>query len=147
VQALVLTFALEELRRAFGGQADPAVDARHDTAPFRAFRAALLEAAARTAVASADLRMWWEGTFNGYALAVQALPAGAVEGLERAAAKATGIDPESARLAPPRQDGYPLARIRPGSATLWRGEDGLLAEAPFGAPAGHFGAPGMRRLP
>jgi hypothetical protein len=104
----------------------------------------MLEAAARTAVLPADLSMWWEGTFNGYALAVQVCPAEAVPGLAEAAA-ACG-EPESVRLAPPRKDGYPLAHVTPGSAVLVRGDDGRLAEAPFGAPGGHFGAPGMRRI-
>jgi hypothetical protein len=146
VNAVVLGFPLDELRRAFCGATQAGADSRNDTTPFRAFRQRLLEAAARTAVASAELSVWWEGTFNGYALAVQAWPADAVPGLAGAAAEACGIAPEPVRLAPPRQDGYPLARIQPGGYTLARGEDGLLAEAPFGAPTGHFGAPGMRRI-
>jgi len=36
--ALVLLFALEELRRAFGERAGPGGDPRSDTGPFRAFR-------------------------------------------------------------------------------------------------------------
>ena len=144
--ALVFTFPLEELRRAFGARATPGADPRRDTAPFRGFRERLLGAAAAAAVGEARVSMWWEGTFNGYALAVQAWPSLAVPGLAGAAAAACGIEPEAVRLAPPRQDGYPLARIAPGSFALARGEDGLLVEAPFGAPTGHFGAPGMRRI-
>jgi len=138
--ALVVTFALEELRRVHGAAAAP-----HDTTPFRAFRARLLEAAARRAVAPAALSFWWEGTFNGYSLAVEALPAAALPGFGEAAAAACPV--ESVRLAPPRGEGYPLALIEPGSATLRRDSDGLLVEAPFGAPTGHFGAPGVRRVP
>lgn len=146
VNAVVLGFPLEELRRAFGAGAQGTAEPLHDTTPFRAFRDLLLGAAARTAVAPADLSVFWEGTFNGYVLAVQAWPADAVPGLAGAAAAACGIAPDPVRLAPPWKDGYPLARIQPGGYTLARGEDGLLAEAPFGAPTGHFGAPGMRRI-
>lgn len=145
VNAVVLAFPLEELRRAYAERGGAGADPRSDTAPFRAFRERLLAAAARTAVRPADLSVWWEGTFNGYALAVEAFPAEAVPGLAGAAGEATGVEPE-VRLAPPRKDGYPLARVEPGSSALARGEDGLLVEAPFGAPTGHFGAPGMRRI-
>jgi len=76
--ALVLLFALEDLRRAHGRLASPGADPRHDTAAFRSFRERLLAAAADGARAPAELAMWWEGTYNGYALAVQADPASAV---------------------------------------------------------------------
>ncbi len=143
-EALVVLFALEELRRAFGHRLAPGVDPRHDTAPFRAFRDRLLAAAASCAAAPARLSMWWEGTYNGYALAIQADPAAAAAGLAEAAAAACPV--EGRRLAPPRKDGYPLALVWPGAAELLRDEAGALAEAPFGAPSGHFGAPGVRRI-
>jgi len=139
--ALVVTFALEELRQTHGA----AAAGPHDTAPFRAFRARLLEAAARLAVAPAALSFWWEGTFNGYSLAVEVLPAEALPGFGEAAAAACPV--ESVRLAPARGEGYPLALVEPGGAVLRRDAGGLLVEAPFGAPAGHFGAPGARRIP
>jgi hypothetical protein len=144
VAAQVLLFALEELRRCCGRAATPGADPRDDTAPFRAFRGALLAEAARVAAGEAALSMWWEGTFNGYHLAVQADPAEALPGLAAAAAAACPV--EAVRLALPRPDGYPLARVRPGSAEPARGADGELFEAPFGAGGGHSGAPGMRRL-
>ena len=53
---------------------------------------------------------------------------------------------EAVRLAPPRRDGYPLARVRPGAAEPARGAGGELYEVPFGAGGGHFGAPGVRRM-
>src|SRR5262245_57632319 len=67
--AHILLFSLEELRERFGAATPPGADPRHDTAAFRAFRAALLEACARAARAPLSLSMWWEGTYNGYALA------------------------------------------------------------------------------
>lgn len=142
--AQVLLFALEELRRAHGRRTPPGADPRHDAAPFRAFRDRLLELAAGCAVAEATLTMWWEGTFNGYALAVQAAPASALPRLEQVAAAACPV--EGVRLAPPRKGGYPLGRVEPGRADLLRDAGGAVVEAPFGAPAGHFGAPGMRRI-
>jgi hypothetical protein len=143
-EALVLLFALEELRRACGHRAVPGADPRSDTAPFRAFRDRLLAEASARARGEARLSMWWEGTYNGYALAVQVDPGAAVPGLAEGAAGACPV--EDRRLAPPRQDGYPLARVRPGRAELERDGDGALVEAPLGAPGGHFGAPGMRRI-
>jgi hypothetical protein len=143
-EALVLRFALEDLRRAFGRRAVPGADPRHDTAPFRAFRERLLAAASASARGQARLTFWWEGTYNGYALVVQADPAAAAPGLAGAAATACPV--EEGRLAPPRKGGYPLALVRPGSAELERDEEGALVEAPFGAPGGHFGAPGVRRI-
>lgn len=143
-EALLLLFALEELRRGHAGRRASGADPRADTRPFRAFRRALLAAAAARAVGPAELSMWWEGTFNGYALAVQAWPAAAVPGLAEGAAAACPV--EGFRLAPPRRDGYPLARVAPGRAALLRDADGARIEAPFGAAGGHFGAPGMRRI-
>lgn len=142
-EALVLLFALEELRRRFGHLGAEGADPQSDTAPFRAFRERLLAAAAARARGDVRLSMWWEGTYNGYALAVEADPAAALP-WEEAAAEICPV--EERRLAPPRKDGYPLARVGPGRADLERGPDGALVEAPLGAPAGHFGAPGMRRI-
>ena len=142
--ALVLLFALEELRRRHGPAGARGDDPRADTRPFRAFRRALLAAAAARATGPAALSMWWEGSFNGYALAVQVEPAGAVPGLAEAAAAACPV--EAFRLAPPRRDGYPLARVAPGRSALLRDADGARIEAPLGAAGGHFGAPGMRRI-
>lgn len=143
--AHVLAFALDELRARFAAAGTPGADPRHDTAPFRAFRAALLAELAAAARADAELTMWWEGGYNGYALAVAVEPPQAVPGLEAAAGRACPVD--ASRLAPPRRDRYRLARIGPGRAAVAREDDGAVVEAPFGAPAGHFGAPGMRRLP
>ncbi len=142
--AEILLFALDALRDRFGAAAPGGADPRLDTAPFRAFRAALLPALAARAAAEAEATMWWEGGFNGYALAVALEPAGAVEGAEEAAAAVCPVD--AIRLAPPRRDRYPLARLAPGRFELRRDETGALVEAPFGAATGHFGAPGMRRL-
>jgi hypothetical protein len=139
--ARILLFALDELRRRHGGAATPGVDPRHDGAPFRAFRDALLAEAARAASAPAVLSMWWEGSFDAYSLAVACEPASALAGLDPAPACAL----EDERVAPPRPDGYPLARIAPGCAEVAREPDGSTYEAPFGAPTGHFGAPGVRR--
>ena len=142
--AHVLLFALDDLRALYGGLVAPGADARHDTAPFRAFRATLLEGLAEAARAPAELGMWWEGGYNGYALAVSIEPEGAVPAAEEAAARACPID--GARLAPPRRDRYPLAHLAPGWAEVARDSDGAAIEAPFGAATGHFGAPGMRRM-
>jgi hypothetical protein len=140
--ARILLFALDELRRRHGGAASPGVDPRHDTAPFRAFRAALLREAARAATGPADLSMWWEGSFDAYSLAVCCEPGDALATLDPEAA--CPVDAE--RVAPPRADGYPLARVEPGRAVVARDPDGATWEAPFGAATGHFGAPGMRRM-
>ncbi len=140
--ARVLLFALEDLRARHADAAPPGADPRHDTAPFRRFRAALLEAAARAATGPAELSMWWEGTYNGYALAVAIEPAGALPGLDPSPA----CPADAERVAPPRADRYPLARVEPGRAVVARDPEGATWEAPFGASTGHFGAPGMRRL-
>ena len=73
--------------------------------------------------------------------------------LERALPEAlASLDPSPAcpaddeRVAPPRPDGYPLARVEPGRAEVARDPDGGTWEAPFGAATGHFAAPGMRRI-
>ena len=142
--ALVLAFALDDLRATFAGASAPGGDPRHDTAPFRAFRAALLDAAARRATAPARLSFWWEGTFNGYALAVAVEPAGAVPDLESAFGAVCPV--ESMRVATPRETRYALATVTPGRAEVARDAEGNAHEAPFGAPTGHFGAPGVRRL-
>jgi hypothetical protein len=141
--ARVLLFPLDELRRRYGPLLPPGADARVDTSPFRAFRAALLGAAASAARAPAELTTWWEGTYNGYALAVAIEPADALPGLDPE--RACPVDADT--VAVPRADRYPLAHVEPGRATVARDADGAICEAPFGAATGHFGAPGMRRLP
>jgi hypothetical protein len=143
-RALILAFALDDLRHAFAAATTPGADPRHDTAPFRAFRAALLEAAARRATAAATLSFWWEGTFNGYALAVALEPPEAVAGLEGAIGGTCPV--ESMRIATPRETRYALATVTPQRAEVARDAEGNAFEAPFGAPTGHFGAPGVRRL-
>jgi len=140
--ARILLFALDELRRRHAGSATPEVDPRHDGAPFRAFREALLAEAARSATGPAELTMWWEGSFDSYSLAVSCEPARALSALDPSPACAL----EDERVAPPRADGYPLARVEPGRAQVARDTDGSTWEAPFGAPTGHFGAPGVRRI-
>jgi hypothetical protein len=145
VAAIVLSFALDDLRAAYRSRATPGVDPRHDGAPFRAFRDALLAALAGAAHSPATLAMWWQGTFNGYSLCVSVDPADAVPGAHAAAAAACPVD--DARVAPPSPGGYPLGRVAPGHAEPARDAAGDLWEAPFGAATGHFGAPGMRRVP
>ena len=139
----IFLFALEDLRARFGAATPDGADPRHDTSAFRAFRAALLEAFARAARAPLSLSMWWEGTYNGYALAVAATPGDAVG----AATLDAVCPPDGERTGPPRSDARPLARAWPGGAEPERDEGGAAWEAPLGAPAGHFGAPGMRRIP
>lgn len=143
MSARILLFALEELRHRYSGRGTPGADPRHDTAPFRAFREDLLAAAARAAVAPATIAMWWEGTYNGYALAVAAEPADALAALD----PSPFCPADAERVAPPRADRYPLAVAEPGRAAVARDADGATWEAPFGVATGHFGAPGMRRIP
>ncbi len=140
--ARILLFALEDLRRRHGHLVPASADPRTDTTPFRAFRAVLLEGAARAASAPADLTMWWEGTYNGYALAIAIEPPDALAGLEAEAA----CPVEAERVAVPRAGRYPLAHVEPGRAEVARDQDGATYEAPLGAATGHFGAPGMRRI-
>jgi hypothetical protein len=142
VAARILLFALDDLRRRYGHLVREGGDPRHDAAPFRAFRERLLADAAAAARAPARLSMWWEGTYNGYCLAVACDPPEALAALDPGEA----CPVEAERLAPPREDGYPLAEVGPGGATVARDREGATFEAPFGAPAGHFGAPGMRRV-
>ena len=139
--ARTFLFALEELRRRYGHLTPAGADPRRDATAFRAFRAALLAGAAAAARGPAALSMWWEGTYNGYALAVAVEPPGALEGFDPSPACAC----DGERVAPQRADRYPLARLGPGAAEVAREEDGCAWEAPFGAATGHFGAPGMRR--
>ncbi len=141
--ARVLLFSLDELRRRHGHHTPPDADPRHDLAAFRAFREALLGEAARAATAPATLTWWWEGTYNGYCLAVACEPAGPLASLDPSAA----CPLEDERLAPAHADGYPLALVAPGRAEVARDPEGATFEAPFGAPTGHFGAPGARRVP
>lgn len=138
----VLQFGLDELRRAFGDHSTPGADPRRDTAPFRAFRAALLDAAAKAARRPCELTMAWGGTFNEYRLLVSVEPPDALPGLDLTAVCAVEHD----EVAPARPDRYPLAHVEPGLATVARAADGTTHEAPFGAATGHFGAPGIRRL-
>jgi hypothetical protein len=140
--ARILLFALDELRRRHAASATPGADPRHDGAPFRAFRDALLGLASAAATGPADLAMWWEGSFDAYSLAVSCEPAGALAALDPSPA----CPLEDERVAPPRADGYPLARVVPGRAEVARDPDGGTWEAPFGAATGHFAAPGMRRI-
>jgi len=142
VPARILLFALEDLRARYGDRTPPGADPRLDTAPFRAFREALLALAAASATASAELTTWWEGTYNGYFLAIAAEPAAAIAALDPTPA----CPADAERVAEPRADRYPLARVEPGRAEVARDRDGATYEAPFGAAAGHFGAPGMRRI-
>lgn len=140
--ARIHLFALEDLRERFGGATPPGADPRHDTSAFRAFRAALLDTCAAAARAPVSLSMWWEGTYNGYALAVAAEPPEAL-----GEADLSAVCPvDAVRLAAPRADRRPLGRAAPGYAEPAPAEGGAW-EAPFGAPGGHFGAPGMRRVP
>jgi hypothetical protein len=142
VPARILLFSLDDLRRVFGDHLPRGADPRADTTAFRAFRAALLDAAASGASEPCDLWMWWEGTFNGYALAVSVAPPGALTGL-----RLDGVCPlEAERVAPPRPDRYPLAHVEPGRAAVARDREGGTWEAPFGEATGHFGAPGMRNI-
>ena len=143
MSARLLAFALEELRRRFAALVPPGRDPRTDTTPFRAFREALLREASRAARAPADLSMSWEGTYNGYRLVVAIVPADATPGLDPAAA----CPPDDDAVAPAPRGGYPLAHVEPGRAEVARDADGATWEAPFGDAAGHFGAPGMRRIP
>lgn len=140
--ARIFLFSLDELRSRFGAHVRPGADARSDTAPFRAFRARLLELAARAAIAPCELSMWWEGTYNGCALAVAVEPAGALPALDPSPA----CPADEERVAPARAVAYPLARAAPGRAEVARGPGGETYEAPFGAATGHFGAPGIRRV-
>jgi hypothetical protein len=148
VTVRLLRFDLDELRRAYGRLVPPGADPRHDTSPFRAFREALLAAAAGVAVGPCELEVAWTGTFNGYVLLVAVTPPGALPGLEAAALARAGLPPlDDDRVAPPPPDRYPLAHVEPGRATVARNADGTTNEAPFGAATGHFGAPGMRAIP
>jgi len=142
MDARILLFSLDELRLRYGHLVPRGADPTSDTTPFRAFRDALLAEGARAAEAPAELRMWWEGTFNGYCLAVSCQPAGAVGALRPGVACVL----EEERVAAPRAGGYPLGRVAPGHAAVARDPEGGAFEAPFGAPSGHFGAPGVRRV-
>ncbi len=143
MMARILLFALEELRRRYGGLVPEGADPRSDTSPFRAFRERLLAEVAGAATGPVRLSMWWEGTDNGYCLAVACEPAGAVAGLEAGAACSV----EAERVAPAPPGVYPLGSATPGRPEVARDDGGAAFEAPFGAAAGHFGAPGMRRIP
>lgn len=138
----IVLFSLDDLRERYGSLATAGADPRSDTAPFRMFRTALLAQAARAAEGRCDLSMWWEGTYNGYALAVAIEPAQPLEALDPGPA----CPAEDERVAPPRPDRYPLAHVEPGRAEVARDRSGGTWEAPFGEATGHFGAPGMRNI-
>ncbi|HTP26218.1 MAG TPA: hypothetical protein VMK12_11225 [Anaeromyxobacteraceae bacterium] len=140
----ILLFALDNLRQRYGALAPQGKDPRHDTSPFRAFRTVLLEALAERAHDEAEASMWWEGGYNEYALAVAVEPTGAVSDLEGAASRACPLD--GVRVGPIRRDRYSMGLIAPGRWQVAY-EEGAAFEAPFGAPTGHFGAPGIRRVP
>ena len=140
--ARILLFSLDELRRRYGHLVPAGADPRADTTPFRAFRAALLEAARRGATEPCDLSFWWEGTFNGYSLAVGVRPPEALCRLDLRPV----CQLEDERVAPPPPVRWSLAVVLPGHVELARNEDGSLDETPLGAATGHFGAPGVRRV-
>ncbi len=143
MEARILLFALEDLRRRYGRLVPEGADARSDTSPFRAFRERLLAEVAAAATGPVRLSMWWEGTYNGYCLAVACEPGGAVARLEAGSA----CPVEAERVAPVLPGGYPLGSATPGRSEVARDDGGAAFEAPFGAAGGHHGAPGMRRIP
>jgi hypothetical protein len=140
--ARILLFSLDDLRDRYASLAPPPSDPRTDTSPYRMFRTSFLALAARAAEGRCELSMWWEGTYNGYALAVAIEPPEPLAALDPRPACAL----ESERVAPPRADRYPLAHVEPGRAEVARDPEGGTWEAPFGEATGHFGAPGMRNI-
>ncbi|HET7824249.1 MAG TPA: hypothetical protein VFK90_02905 [Anaeromyxobacter sp.] len=138
----ILLFSLDDLRDRYGSLGRGPSDPRSDTSPFRMFRTALLAQAARAADGRCVLTMWWEGTYNGYALAVAIEPAAPLAAIDTRPA----CPVEGERIAPPRPDRYPLAHVEPGRAEVARDPEGGTWEAPFGQATGHFGAPGMRNI-
>ncbi len=142
-EARILLFSLDDLRDRYAARTPTGADPRADTAPFRAFRLELLALAARAAEGRSSLSMWWEGTYNGYALAVAVEPPEPLLALDPGPACLL----EGERVASPRADRYVLAHVEPGRAEVARDPDGGTWEAPFGEATGHFGAPGMRKIP
>lgn len=140
--ARILLFSLDDLRHRYGSLAPEGADPRTDTSAFRLFRTTLLALAARDASGRCELSMWWEGTYNGYTLAIAAEPPEALAALD--ARPACPLDGE--RVAPARADRYPLAHVEPGRAEVARDPEGGTWEAPFGLATGHSGAPGMRKI-
>lgn len=141
-KARILLFSLDDLRDRYASLIPAGADPLTDTTPFRHFRTALLALAAGAAQGRCDLSMWWEGTYNGYALAVAIEPPGPLLALDPRPA----CPLEAERVAPPRTDSYPLAHVEPGHAEVARDPGGGTWEAPFGQATGHFGAPGMRNI-
>jgi hypothetical protein len=141
-RARILLFSLDDLRDRYASLAPQPSDPLTDTSPYRTFRTALLALAARAACASCEVSMWWEGTYNGYVLAVAIEPPEALAALDPRPA----CPLEGERVAPPRADRYPLAHVEPGRAEVARDPEGGTWEAPFGEATGHFGAPGMRNI-
>lgn len=141
---LTALFALDELRARHGEEVPEGADPRHAVEPFRAFRAALLQSVAGVVRRPALLSMWWEGSFNGYLLAVALEPGDAADAalFERACEEACPV--EALRSSSLRPDRHSLATVSPGTWELARDASGATAEAPFGSPTGHFGAPGVR---
>jgi hypothetical protein len=140
--ARILLFSLDDLRHRYASLAPSPSDPRIDTSAYRAFRTSLLALAARVAEGRCELSMWWEGTYNGYALAVSIEPPEPLAALDPRPA----CPLEGERVARPRADRYPLAHVEPGRAEVARDADGGTWEAPFGEATGHFGAPGMRKV-
>lgn len=139
VRARIFLFPLDALRSQYPA-AGEGRGPGSDTGPFLAFRSRLLAELSPCVQTPAELSAWWEGTYNGYHLAVAVSPPGALSG----AFEPESICPlEAERIAPVPRNGYPLARLEPGGWTLAGGEAGETYEFPFGVAAGHFGAPGV----
>jgi hypothetical protein len=139
-RAHVFLFHLDDLRSRYGAAVPEEHHRGSDTASFLTFRSRLLAELAPCVQRQAELSAWWEGTYNGYHLAVAVSPASALS---------TAFDPESIcpleaeRVAPLPRNGYPLARLAPGGWELAQGAAGETYAFPFGAATGHFGAPGV----
>jgi hypothetical protein len=139
-QGRVFLFHLDALRSRYGVAVPEGHHRGGDTASFLAFRGRLLAELAPCVLTPAELSAWWEGTYNGYHLAVAISPPSALS---------AAFDPElicaleAERVAPVPRNGYPLARLAPGGWELAQGVAGETVAFPFGAATGHFGAPGV----